>query len=659
MRFGGLLLSIFILNAALTPVFGQQKDAEKIERLFDEAQTEYAARHSDRSFALLREILVLDSANAAAYSFLGDRLFTEHRFQEARDAYLAAYNFCWDGETRFGYLLARCYVFCGQPYKALTIIKSHRAGKYEARWQALKKQAEFVAKAYVEQIAGQPYRLSSKINTGFPELFPSVTIDSAALYFTRRENMDEQLYRAVMEDTCEEWKSVENLMLPDDFRGDASAQFISADGHYKFFSICDNRSPNGWEGGGCDLYMTYTKRTDSPIWTQPQPFGATINSPYYEGMPTLSADNRLLVFASDRPGGYGGLDIWISRFENGLWQLPANAGPEINTAGNDLAPFLDADNTTLYFSSDGHTGMGGYDLFIAKKVNDTTWGDVKNLGYPINTAYDELSECVSMDGNRLIFASDRGGPAGNFDLYSVELPWNLKPIPVCYVNGFVYDSLNGNRLNFAQIFIFNARNGDTIAQFQSNRGDGSFMITLPIGETYARQTYRLGYTEVNDTFEIDKHMLKLPRIADRQMKKNICMLPADYVPYTPPIDTPVVILDSTVATIHFDLNRVELSDAEEKRLNAAVTPWATDSTVIFYVDSYTDNTGTPIINEEISTKRANFIAKYVISFGANPASVVARGWGEAKMLTLNDTEEERKINRRVEVTVKRKPKSSP
>ena len=168
-------------------------------------------------------------------------------------------------------------------------------------------------------------------------MFPWISHDQRTLYFTRRMNNTDEDFFTTSVDSCGGWFTGTNMGSPPNTLNQESAQMISADGHYLFFMQCENRSINGWGQGGCDLYMAY--RADS-VWSVPQSFGATINTPGYEGMPCLSVDNRDLYFVSDRAGGFGGLDIWIAKFRNGLWQQPVNAGSQINTAGNETAPFL-------------------------------------------------------------------------------------------------------------------------------------------------------------------------------------------------------------------------------------------------------------------------------------------------------------------------------
>ena len=609
-------------------------------RYYNEAINLYAGKKTDLAIDKMKKAVRSDTTWDEPYGRLGQWYFEAHRFNEAADLYSTASLYCLKGGVQFGKALTKSLLHNGQPGRALMIINAYESPNESGEWAKLKKQAYFIQDAMINQWFVTPVSIGAKINTNVPELFPSISNDTGLIYFTRRENnMNEELYRAILEDTCSEWKSVENLGPPLNSPDQESAQYISPDDHYMFFTRCDTRSENGWANGGCDLYMAYRVNKDTE-WTVPQAFGATINTPYYEGMPSLSADNRELFFVSDRPGGYGGLDIWISRFENGTWQPPVNAGPNINTSGNETAPFIAIDNQTLYFSSDGLPGLGGIDLFLSRKQNDTAWGPAKNLGFPINTACNEMSACISKDSKILYFASDRHGPAENYDIYITALPEPLRPVPVKYLEGYVYDSLTSERLNYAQIYITKERTGDTLYQFMSNRGDASFMITLPAGATYIRHIGRIGYTEVEDTIVLDKQNLK------EHVVRNIPMLPFDYKEIVP-------INDSLIATIHFDPNRVDLSPEEIKMLHEAIAPWMEDKGIIYYINAYTDNTGTPLINEELSFKRANLVTKELVSLGINEVQTVTKGWGEAKMIAPNDTEDGRKKNRRVEIIIKR------
>src|SRR5690606_13360399 len=225
--------------------------------------------------------------------------------------------------------------------------------------------------------------------------------------------IDEDFYLAER-DSCGGWFPAAALGEPPNSSDHEGAQMISADDHYLFFMRCGNRSLNGRLMGGCDLYFSYT---DQGRWSQPIPFRGAINTPAFEGMPTLASDNRTLYFVSDRPGGYGGKDIWKSEFIDGLWQIPENLGPTINTAYDETAPWIAIDDQTLYFTSNGHPDFGGNDLFIAKKDAAGKWLAPENLGHPYNSPYEDVSLTLSKDGQKVYFASDRPGGIGGMDLY--------------------------------------------------------------------------------------------------------------------------------------------------------------------------------------------------------------------------------------------------
>ena len=607
----------------------------KAGKLYNEAQRYKSKKQVDKACKKMEQMLRKDPANADAYSTLGQWYFEAHRFSLAAETFKRGSARCKNGARQFARPLARCYVYAGQPGSALFLINNYGGGKDSAEWNTLRAQAYFVEEAKARQLPEWPVNLGIRINTADPELFPSMAVDTQELYFTRRvNNSDEDLFRAHA-DSCGGWFKALNMGVPPNSPDQESALFVSADGHYMFFTRCENRSEDGFAEGGCDLFMAYRTAEDSE-WTIGQRFGATINTPDYEGMPSLSPDNTELYFVSNRPGGYGGYDIWISRFEDGLWQDPVNAGPAINTAGNETAPYIDADNKTLFFTSDGWPGMGGTDLFMSRKLKNNSFSQATNLGYPINTACDEKSECVTPDGQRILFASDRNGPAGNYDIYEADMPGRARPDPVSYIQGYVYDSLSKERLNYAAIYIRDLATGDTVAHVQSNRGDASFLITLHLGAVYTIHTARMGYTDVDDTITFTDEYTHRP------LTHNVVMLPSDYVA---PVN------DSLIAVIHFDVNRVELTDEEKRDLRKAITPWTGEKSYILYVNAYTDNTGTPMINEELSTKRANIIAKTLVSLGAEESYIRAKGWGEAKMIAPNTTEEGQRKNRRVEIVI--------
>lgn len=618
------------------PVFAQVPDVAAKE--YNDAIRYRIKKKDSLAYVAMHKAINAAPGNADAYSTLGAWYFTDRKFDEATEVFVKASKNCKNGQTAFALPLARSLVYAYKPTQALQLITSHtQSTKANKEWETLRKQAVFMQSALNNVLKDTVYSLGPRVNTQFPELHPFIPADTSQLYFTRMvNNVDMDCYHTHL-DTCGDWLSGGNLGRPTNTPDHEAAQTVSADGHYLFYMRCDNRSENGWDQGGCDLYMAYT--ADS-IWSIGQSFGATINTTYYEGMPCLSPDNRDLYFVSNREGGYGGLDLWVSRFDDGLWQMPRNLGPQINTPGDETAPFIHIDNRTLYFSSDGHRGMGGSDLYYCSRINDTMWTAPANMGYPVNTSANEKSISVTMDGKKAFFASDRDSAIGNYDLYQTLLARHLQPMPVVALKGYVYDSLVKSRLNYSAVNISDVVTGMHLYRFVSNRGDGSYMITLPAGRKYLYTADRIGYQETSDTISL---IDVTPDVA-KPIEYNIALLPQGY---SAPIH------DSLIITIRFPLNSKSLSDSDKAVIQTAMEPWLEEDGFILMINGYTDNTGTPMINEQLSAERAKVVEEELMGYGLNEFNVSTQGWGEATPVASNDTEVGRDLNRRVEVIIRR------
>ena len=248
--------------------------SRKSTRFYNKAQQYKVAKHSAKAYKKMAKAIRKSPSSPEAYSQLGRWYFEDHKFSEATATFKNASARCPDGAKRFAMPYAKSLLYAMHPDPALQLINTYATTKDSAEWNKMRAQADFIKEALVMFLSPWPVNLGVRINTSDPEMFPSIAADTETLYFTRRVNdMDDDIYIAKA-DSC-----------------------------------------GGWFG--CDLYMSYRLARDS-AWTTAQPFGSTINTPAYEGMPSLSPDNRELYFVSDREGGYGGYDIWISRLEDGI-----------------------------------------------------------------------------------------------------------------------------------------------------------------------------------------------------------------------------------------------------------------------------------------------------------------------------------------------------
>lgn len=608
--------------------------SSRTEKLMLKARQYEVEKKFDKAEGYYLKALKSSGSNVEVIHALGSFYMDRKEYEKAVDVFKKR------GSSAMNFTLAKNLALAMQYKHAQSVLSNWKlpqniTQEQQNEYDRLKRNIQFGSASQYKKHDIVPENLEFRINTKYTEYFPSISPDDSTLVFTRRVGgMDDDFYIA-RRDSCGGWFIARDMGMPPNSTKQEVANYISADRNYLFLMRCGNTSVNGWTMGGCDLYFAYRNENG---WSEAVPFGATINTPAFEGMPTLSSDNKELYFVSDREGGYGGLDIWVTKYIDGYWQIPENLGPEINTPFNETAPFIAADNRTLYFASDGHSGFGGVDLFVSVKKNNH-WQRPENLGYPINTVYDDVSICVGTDGQKAYFSSDRPGGLGGMDIYETPLPARLQPIPVTYIYGIVKDSFDGNPLQYAQMEWKDAETGELILHYQSNPGDASFLSAIELNRKLILNVYRSGYLDFSDTlFFTEAHIIKPDTY-------NIALL---YQGYEPPKH------DSLLLRINFIKNNLEVNDSTKKIIENIIAPFVLLDNVEFIINGYTDDTGTPFINEEFSFTRSRNVAKILTNTGVDPNIIRTRGWADINPIAPNDTEENRYLNRRVEIVI-RKP----
>lgn len=313
--------------------------------------------------------------------------------------------------------------------------------------------ALFRAEAVEHPVAFQPENLGAVVNTVNDEYVNALELTGAELLFTRRYAIEgsafqqEGLFSSNAVDG--QWYSTTSVNVDPELNDHMGAAFLSQKGNELFFTVCglDVKSRS------CDLFCVTREKHDDP-WGTPQYLN--VNGPNWESQPCLSLDGKELFFASRRNGN---ADLYhCFRDENGQWSEPENLGSVINTSGTEMAPFLHPDGKTLYFSSDTHTGMGGYDLFVSRRDEEGVWSTPVNLGYPINTPGDEINFIVAADGHTALISSIREGGSGGYDIYSFQLEEEeLKPESVNVYDCIVEDLSPGTVVRLVNIqFEFNS-----------------------------------------------------------------------------------------------------------------------------------------------------------------------------------------------------------
>ncbi len=468
-----------------------------------------------------------------------------------------------------------------------------------------------------------PENLGDSINSSALEYFPSLTIDGSKMIFTRRVNNDEDFYESNFING--KWSNAKPLGGKVNTNFNEGAQNISQDGQLLVFTGCNY--PEGQ--GSCDLY--FSVKTNNG-WSEPQNLGPMVNTDFWESSPSLSPDKRDLYFASSMAGGLGGRDIWVThRLPTGRWSRPENLGEAVNTSGDESCPFMHADNETLYFNSNGHTGYGMTDLFFSKKVNDSSWVVAENLGYPVNTIDDQGSLIVAADGKTAYYASDGNDTKGGLDLYSFQLREDVRPLRTLWVKGKVFDKKTQVGLPSA-VELSDVKRQKLISKIQTDE-DGNYFITLPVGKDYAFNVNRKGYLFYSDNFSL------LDNKIDSVFTVNIPLQP---------IEKGATIV---LKNIFFETGKFELKPESIMELNKLVMLLTDNPNLKIQIDGHTDNVGQEKDNLLLSNNRAKAVVGYLSGKAINPLRLSYKGFGASRPVSGNTTEQGKALNRRTELSV--------
>jgi len=491
---------------------------------------------------------------------------------------------------------------------------------------------EFAIDAKKHPVKFQPIRLSNNINTSNDEYWPSLSVNQKQLVFTRLVKNEGQIPHEDFYESKKklgEW-SLANPIVEINTTKNEGAQSLSANGKILFFTAC-NRS-NGY--GSCDIY--YSEKIGGK-WSPPQNVGQPVNSKSWETQPSFSSDNKYLYFSSNRLGGKGGKDIWRAEFLGFggggkiKWGEPENLGDSINTPGNEISPFIHANNESFYFASDYRIGMGGFDLFSSKQKIDGTFSEAKNLGFPINTSEDEQGLNISADGTSAFFSSARGVDTG-LDIYTFELEEKMRPAPVTYAQAKVIDAVTLKPIQ-AKIELVDLSN------FTGNRSEiankkGVALLCFPIGANYAFNVSESGYLFYSQAIQFD----------DSKSVSN---------PYKIEIKLqPIKIgAEMNLYNIYFETDSFHILPESEPELQKLVAFLSNNPTLKVEIQGHTDNSGSSIKNHDLSELRAKSVVDYLILEGIKTERLISIGHGETRPVTTNETKNGRTMNRRTTIKI--------
>lgn len=485
----------------------------------------------------------------------------------------------------------------------------------------------------------KPLNLGEGINTSLDEYFPAITADDQTFLFTRN-NRTEQI--ATQEDFMVSKKAngvwQKAFLIPSagiNTQGNEGAPSLSVDGQILFFTVCQDQTGSFGPGrkgyGGCDIF--YAQKVGD-AWSKPYNMGTTINTQFRETQPSFSADGKSLYFVSNRPGGMGEHDIYVSQLNpDGSWGRPENLGKNVNSKGDEQSVFIHPDGRTLYFSSNGRVGMGSFDIYLVRKDDKGVWGTPVNLGYPLNTYGDENSLLVGASGEIAYFASNRAGGLGGLDMYKFELYKEARPDLITYLKGKVYDVRSNAPLG-AHFELIDLETAKTVIESDANSGNGEFLVTLPVDKNYALNVSMPGYLFYSENFALKELTDKTkPFLMDVPMQ---------------PIDTGYVI---ELKNVFFETGKFDLKPQSKAELNKLITFLNANKSIRGELSGHTDNVGDKKLNMTLSLNRAKAVYDYLVANGVDAKRLTYKGFGDTKPKVKNDSDANRAINRRTEFKV--------
>lgn len=611
--------------------YDPDKVNKKAKALFEKAYGIAMSGNYNESIKTLQDAIKIEPRYAEAFLSIAGLYFEQKNYPEAIVYYekSKAIDSAWFKDYNLPYSINLAAM--GQFEKALKAVDeflsipnlnehSLKAGNY--RRKTYQFATDYANHHPIGNYLFEPKNMGDSINSKQLEYFPSMTVDGKEFVFTRRINLNEELYESKFENG--HWTQAQPM--PGNInssQGEAAAN-ISQDGQWLIFTGCN--FPYGF--GSCDMYISYLTPEG---WSKPENMGNRINTEAWESGPSLSPDKRDLYFASTRLGGYGGSDIYVSHLlPNGRWGDPENLGPEVNTIGDESTPFIHADNQTLYFTSAGHLGYGGTDLFMVKKQSKG-WSRSINLGYPINTIENEGMLVVAADGKTAFFSSDRNDTRGGLDIYTFELRENVRPARTLWVKGKVFDKKTQKGLPTAVELTDLATLG-VISRVQTD-ATGNYLITLPVGKDYAFNVKRKGYLFFSENFPLSQ---KAP---DSTYNIDIPLQPIE-------ANASIVLKN-----IFFDLGKFDLKPESTSELDNIFQLMKENPTLKVQISGHTDNIGKAADNLTLSNNRAQAVVKYLTGKGIEAARLTFKGFGATKPIADNATEEGKALNRRTELQV--------
>lgn len=504
---------------------------------------------------------------------------------------------------------------------------------------------------YAKKLIAKPERVfidnfNKPVNSKYPEYGAIISADESIMMFTSRRNTStgadkmpegstdytEDIY--ITKKVDGKWTTPENMGDPINTAGHDATTAVAPDAQSMIIYIDDKGDGNLYE---CKLVGN--------TWSKPKKMNKNINTKAHESSASYSNDGKTLYFVSNKDGGFGNHDMYVTKWDSETmdWGPATNLGPTLNTKYNEEAVLIHPDGKTLYFSSQGHQTMGGYDIFKSTLGNDGKWSTPENIGYPINSVDDDVFFVINASGRRGYYSSFKADGHGEKDIYKItflgpEKPLQLKsednllasiakPVSekviekqvdalskrITILKGVVRDAETLKPVS-AELELIDIEENLTLATFESNASTGKYLVSLPSGKNYGLIVREEGYLFHSENFNIPE------TAAYQEVEKNI--------------DLKKIKVGSAIVlkNIFYDYNKATLRDASKNELDRLTKLLKENATIKIELSAHTDSRGGNKYNEELSQRRAQSCVDYLIAKGISKDRMVAKGYGETMLI---------------------------
>lgn len=633
---------LFFLCVVTLPVCGQvtlSTKSKKAIELYTEADNYRVRGQHQQAISLLNMAIEKDKNFAEAYYRLGLVYFSMKQFPNAIQNFEKGLSLTTDPRKQkvYWFDLGESYLSTGDYEKASmhleNFLKAEPQGTQKfQRAKTMLESARFAIENKEAASEFDQHPLSDTVNCFAMQYFPVLTADQQELIFTRRTSDDDSADEDLVvsrKNSRGRWSAPVSISPNINSQWNEGTCTISADGRKLIFTSCIGR--RGY--GSCDLFQSI-KVGDT--WSEPENLGPNVNTGDWESQPSLSADGRVLYFVSDRRGGYGRRDIWVSRLTvDGKWTKAENAGRSVNTQYDEISPFIHVNGRTLYLASNGLPGFGGYDIYFLEKDPVGQWSKPVNVGAPINNHHDQFSLFITANGEKGYYVHEERTSEGHdvSKIYEAEIPQRYQiKFRSNYVKGIVRDKQTDGKLG-AEIELININSNEVVSFVRSDSVSGEYLMVLTQGDEYALYVNKRGYLFQSLNFNYSEVEDFEPIIMDIALEK---------------------IKEGSVAVlknIFFDTDKYDLKDKSKTELEKIIGFLNNNPRVRIEISGHTDNVGTLAYNRQLSDKRAQSVYNYLIDNGVDPKRMVPKGYGPDKPMASNETEDGRQLNRRIEFKV--------